>query len=127
MKFELFDGMQQTEKIKVDKNSVIPLLKIGGRGLLILSNKYLIAIVAFLVWMFFFDRNDVLSQFDRVRHSNELKKIEEKKGLEITGTRNELDLLKTSAQTIEKYAREKYFMKKDNEDLFILTPDSVIK
>ena len=119
--------MQQTEKIKVDKNSVLPLLKIGGRGLLILRNKYLLAIVAFLVWMFFFDRNDVLSQFERVRHANELKKMEEKKGLEITGTRKELDLLKTSAQTIEKYAREKYLMKKDNEDLFIVAPDSVIK
>ena len=127
MKYELFDGMQQTEKIKVDKNSVLPLLKIGGRGLLILRNKYLLAIVAFLVWMFFFDRNDVLSQFERVRHANELKKMEEKKGLEITGTRKELDLLKTSAQTIEKYAREKYLMKKDNEDLFIVAPDSVIK
>ena len=51
----------------------------------------------------------------------------EKKGLEITETRKELGLLKTNAQTIEKYAREKYLMKKDNEDLFIVTPDSVTK
>ena len=35
-------------------------------------------------------------------------------------TRKELELLKTSAQTIEKYARENYYMKKDNEDLFIV-------
>jgi cell division protein FtsB len=33
-----------------------------------------------------------------------------------------LALLKTSAKTIEKYAREKYYMKKDNEDLFIVIP-----
>jgi cell division protein FtsB len=127
LKDELFDGMQQTENIKVDKNSVHPLLKRRGRGLLILRNKYLLAIVAFLVWMFFFDRNDLLSQFERVSHSNELKKMEEKKGLEITDTRKELDLLKTNAQTIEKYAREKYLMKKDNEDLFIVAPGSSTK
>ena len=72
--------MQQTANIKVDKNSELPLVKRGGKSLLILKNKYLLAIVAFLVWMFFFDRNDVLSQFERVRHSNELKKMEEKKG-----------------------------------------------
>ena len=41
-------------------------------------------------------------------------------------THKELDLLKTNALTIEKYAREKYMMKKDNEDLFIIntTPES---
>jgi cell division protein FtsB len=32
----------------------------------------------------------------------------------------ELGLLKSNAQTIEKYAREKYYMKKENEDLFIV-------
>ena len=36
----------------------------------------------------------------------------------------ELDLLKNNAQSIEKYAREKYMMKKDNEDLFILKSPS---
>jgi cell division protein FtsB len=41
----------------------------------------------------------------------------------IKETRGELDLLKTNAQTIEKYAREKYYMKKDNEDLFIVNPE----
>lgn len=115
--------MQQTENIKVDNNLVSPSVKRGGKSLLILRNKYLLAIVAFLVWMFFFDRNDLLSQFERVRHANELKKMEETKGLQIADTRKELDLLKTNAHTIEKYAREKYLMKKDNEDLFIVSPD----
>ena len=119
--------MPQTENIVVNNNPVSPSVKRGSKGLLVLKNKFLLAIVAFLVWMFFFDRNDILSQFERVRHSNELKKMEEKKGLEITNTRNELDLLKTNAQTIEKYAREKYLMKKDNEDLFIVAPDTNTK
>ena len=39
---------------------------------------------------------------------------------QIAETKKELDFLITNAQTIEKYARERYMMKKDNEDLFIL-------
>jgi cell division protein FtsB len=69
--------------------------------------------------MFCFDRNDVFTQYDRIKHSRELKKQEVRQGQQIADTRKELDLLKTNAQTIEKYAREKYLMKKDNEDLFI--------
>jgi cell division protein FtsB len=42
----------------------------------------------------------------------------------IADTKHELELLKTNPATLEKYAREKYLMKKDNEDLFIVTFDS---
>ena len=86
-----------------------------------LKNKYFLAGSFFIVWMLCFDRNDVLTQFERFRHSRELKKQEARQAQLITDTRKELDLLKTNAQTIEKYAREKYMMKKDNEDLFIVS------
>jgi len=43
---------------------------------------------------------------------------------QIADTKHELELLKTNPETLEKYAREKYLMKKDNEDLFIITTDS---
>ena len=85
-----------------------------------LKSKYFISGFAFLVWMLFFDKNDFFSQYDRLKLSKEIKKIDQKKTRDIADTRIELDLLKTNAQTIEKYAREKYMMKKDNEDLFIL-------
>jgi cell division protein FtsB len=96
--------------------------KRGLRKLFWLKNKYFLAIVAFGVWIFFFDKNDFFSQFERINRSAELKAMEEKKGKLIADTRKELNLLKTNAQTIEKYARENYLMKKDNEDLFILSP-----
>jgi cell division protein FtsB len=44
--------------------------------------------------------------------------------LQISNTQKELELLKTNPETLEKYAREKYLMKKDNEDLYIVTFDS---
>ena len=86
-----------------------------------LKNKYLLAGTAFLVWIVFLDnRNDLFSQYDRLMRSRELSKNERHLDEQITETRQELDLLKNNAQSIEKYAREKYMMKKDNEDLFVL-------
>lgn len=89
-----------------------------------LLNKYLLATGFFVIWMFFFDPKDISSDLARRDKYKELQKSEERLDLLITNTKHELDLLKTNAQTIEKYAREKYMMKKDNEDLFILNSTS---
>jgi hypothetical protein len=86
-----------------------------------IQNKYLLTGIFFLVWMFFFDPKDLSNEFTRRARLNELQKSEEHLSNIIKETRQELSQLKTNAQTIEKYAREKYMMKKDNEDLFILS------
>ncbi len=90
----------------------------------IFTNKYLITGTAFAVWMMFFDRNDVPLQIARMKELNKLEQNEKNMTLLITSTSNELDQLKTNPETLEKYAREKYLMKKDNEDLYIVTFDS---
>ena len=112
------------EKLSENSNSTKPLLRRGlGRLPSWLKNKYLIAGVVFLVWMLFLDdKNDFLSQYERLTHSRELTKNENHLSNQITETQKELDLLKNNVQSIEKYAREKYMMKKDNEDLFVLNP-----
>ncbi len=92
-----------------------------------LKNKYLLAGCFFIVWMFFFDPKDWGVAFDKNAKLNELQKSEEHLSKTIKETKDELDQLKTNAQTIEKYAREKYLMKKDNEDLFIVSAPAVIK
>jgi cell division protein FtsB len=88
------------------------------------TNKYLITGIAFAVWMLFFDRNDVMLQLKRVHELNKLQESEKVMTEKIADTKHELELLKTNPETLEKYAREKYLMKKDNEDLFIVTVDS---
>jgi cell division protein DivIC len=85
-----------------------------------LKNKYILATVIFGVWMIFFDRNDFLVQYKRVARAKQLKAQEIQKEELITDTHKELKLLQTSAQTLEKYARENHLMKKDNEDLFVV-------
>lgn len=85
-----------------------------------IRNKYFLAITFFVVWMLFIDVKDLITDFNRWAKLKELQKNERHLAQQIRETRNELNLLKTNAQTIEKYAREKYMMKKDNEDLFII-------
>ncbi len=84
------------------------------------KNKYFIVISCFLIWMMFFDPKDWSLISGRREKLKDLQKSERHLNRQIAETRTELNLLKTNAQTIEKYAREKYLMKKDNEDLFIV-------
>jgi cell division protein FtsB len=86
----------------------------------LIKNKYFIVCTSFLIWMTFFDLKDWGLIADRVQKLKELQKNEQQFTKKIVETRAELVLLKSNAQTIERYAREKYLMKKDNEDLFIV-------
>lgn len=86
------------------------------------KSKYILTLLGFGVWMFFFDDRDVITT--HIRHPHELKQLQQSKAYyqdQINNTRSELKQLKLNTATIEKYAREKYFMKRDNEDLFIIT------
>ncbi len=85
-----------------------------------IGNKYFIASAFFIIWMLFFDVKDLALMNNRREKLADLQKSEKHLNKLIAETRIELNLLKTSTQTIEKYAREKYLMKKDNEDLFIV-------
>jgi cell division protein DivIC len=92
-----------------------------------LKSKYLIAGTFFLTWMLFFDPKDVSSEIGRFHKYKELRASEQHLTEKIQDTRLELAELKNNAETIEKYAREKYLMKKDNEDLFILPDNKTVK
>ena len=86
----------------------------------LLSNRYWLAIAAFAVWIIFFDESNLFVQRQRTRELNELnKKIEYSKG-QVAQTRQELKDLQNDPAILEKYAREKYFMKRDNEEVFVV-------
>ena len=85
-----------------------------------LKSKYFITAAAFIVWMIFFDRNDIPYQLKRINELKELQQSEQRMDQQITDTKKELELLKSNPATLEKYAREKYMMKRENEDLYIL-------
>ncbi len=86
-----------------------------------LKNKYVLTVLCFGVWVLFIDDRDFVTT--HFRHLNELHKLENRKVYfeeQIKTVRKELDQLKSNPATLEKYARERYLMKRDNEDLFVV-------
>lgn len=85
----------------------------------ILGNRYVIVLVFFSVWMFFLDNTSYMDQ--RVLNK-QLEELEDNKVYyqdEIRKDEENIKLLKNPDQ-IEKYAREKYYMKRDSEDIYII-------
>lgn len=87
-----------------------------------LRNKFLLVTVAFAVWMLFFDKNDLFAQLERRHELQELQKSQQYFTEQIQQERQFSRELKDNPATIEKFAREKYFMKRDGEDLFLVQP-----
>ncbi|MCF6182038.1 septum formation initiator family protein [Lutibacter sp.] len=89
-----------------------------------ITNIYVIVLTIFIVWMFFFDENSVLTHYE---FSKEIKKLNTEKNYfktEIAKDKKIIDSLKNPNQ-LEKFAREKYYMKKENEDIYIIQYDSI--
>ena len=86
----------------------------------IFRNKYIIALLAFIVLMLFIDHNDIFMQMDRRRQLNDLLASKAYYEKQIEQTKKNLNDLQNNSATLEKYAREKFLLKRDNEDLFIV-------
>jgi len=81
---------------------------------------YLLVLGGFVVWMLFFDEKDYYTQKKR---KQELEKMEQKINFyktEIAKTRKQINALDKDPAMLEKFAREKYFMKRDNEDVYVI-------
>jgi cell division protein DivIC len=85
-----------------------------------LFNKFLITSVAFIVWMTFFDQNDWMTQLDTRKELQDTKDNIAFITAKTEKMEADLKLLQTNPIRLEKYAREKYRMKRDNEDLYII-------
>ena len=84
-----------------------------------LSNKYVWVLLFFSGWMLFLDN---YSYFDHRFLDQQIEELEDNKAYyqeEIKKDKENIKLLKNPYQ-IEKYAREKYYMKKENEDIYIV-------
>jgi len=95
-----------------------------NRLLDLIRNKYLLSVTAFVVWMLFFDKNDVIAQYEFRSQVNKLQEEKDFYTKEIATVKKDLNELNTSLKTAEKFAREKYFMKKDNEDVFVIVKET---
>jgi len=92
----------------------------------ILGNKYMLILVLFLVWMVFFDTN---SYFIHKELNDDVNALEESKEFykeEIENDKAFIEKMKDSDE-VEKYAREKYYLKKENEDIYIIEHEDSLK
>ena len=89
----------------------------------LLKKTYVIIILFFVVWMTFFDTNSLLMHFEL---NEKIKKLENQKIYyqnEIKKDRASINEIESDSG-IEKYAREKLFMKKENEEIFLIEFDT---
>ena len=86
-------------------------------------NFYFIAAVCFLIWMLFIDSNDVLTQIRLKAKQHNLEVQKEYYQQNIIDITSNYDDRNNNNEQIERYAREKYFMKKPTEDLFIVVEE----
>lgn len=83
------------------------------------ANRYFIACLAFIVWMLFFDQRDFFTQRDRAA---ELEKLEQAKAYyqkEISTTQDQLNNLQSNPGAVEKYARERYLLRREGEEVYL--------
>jgi len=89
----------------------------------IFRNKYILTLLVLIVWLLVFDRNNLI---DRVKYLKALDEMEEQKIYYIEKIRHDsarLNELRTDAENLEKFAREQYLMKKENEDIFVIVDE----
>ncbi len=89
----------------------------------IIKNKYFITCVIFLLIILFFDENNLLVTRSLRREVSELKNTIDtlNRGVEQDSLRAER--LKSNLDSIERYGRENYYMKRKNEDVFVVSEE----
>ncbi|WP_045688478.1 septum formation initiator [Hymenobacter sp. AT01-02] len=87
-----------------------------------LRSFYFLTGLCFLVWMFVFDANDFVKQYDMYAKWKELQTDKGYYLREIDKVKNDRAELLSSSELLEKFAREKYIMKRPGEDVFVLVP-----
>ena len=88
-----------------------------------LKNKYAYTLLFFIIWVCFIDQNNIMTAYT---YNAELQKLEKEKEYfndAIEKTSKELYDLTENPATLEKFARETYLMKKDEEDIFLIIED----
>ena len=84
------------------------------------KNFYFLFTMGFLIWMMFLDANDLGTQIERSRKQNTLQKEKEFYQQKINQVEKDREELLSDDELLEKFAREKYLMKKPDEDVYVI-------
>ncbi|CAM1347968.1 FtsB family cell division protein [Tenacibaculum insulae] len=92
----------------------------------IATNIYVVILTVFVIWMLFFDENSYLTHREFNKEIDELEIWINYHQKKIDTDKETIEKLQDSLQ-LERYAREKYLMKKENEDVYIIEFDTIQK
>jgi cell division protein FtsB len=84
------------------------------------KNFFFITGIVFLMWMLFFDTNDLVSQYQLRKKVRDLEDKKEYFTEKIEAVNKDRRELMSNPQLLEKFAREKYLMKRQGEEVFIV-------
>ncbi|MCS6967679.1 MAG: septum formation initiator family protein [Bernardetiaceae bacterium] len=85
-----------------------------------LNNFYFIFGGLFIIWMLFFDGNNFYNQYQMRKQINQLQQERNYYKANVEQLRREIEELERNPKALEKFAREKYLMKKPQEDIYIV-------
>jgi cell division protein DivIC len=86
---------------------------------------YFLSAVALVGWLAFFDGNDLLTQVQRRQKLSELERERDYYKSKISEVQRERDALLNNPDLLEKFARERYLMKRPREAVYVIVRDSV--
>jgi len=90
------------------------------KWLTIFFNKYLLSFLFLVVWVLFFNETNYFDQREKLQELSNLNKKKAYYKKEIESAKQELSDIQNSDEALEKFAREKYLMKKDGEDIYVI-------
>lgn len=85
----------------------------------IITNVYVIVLTAFVIWMLFFDTNSLLIHRELKKEIKNLEKTQDFLRKEIEQDKKILEKLSDTTE-LEKFAREQYYLKKKNEEIYLI-------
>ena len=86
----------------------------------LLKNKYVVTLAGFVIWLTFFSQYNLMDRFGMMRNMRQLKQEKVYYIEQIRQDSTRLHQLTSNNANLEKFAREQYYMKKPNEDIFIV-------
>ena len=89
----------------------------------LIRNKFFITGVAFLIWISFFDPNNLLGRYKSLQQLHRLEKDKEYYIQSIEEDKQRLEELQSDKDNLEKFAREQFLMKKENEEIIIVVEE----
>ncbi len=90
------------------------------------SSIYVLVLTAFVVWMLFFDTNSLLIHLELQKEINKLEKQKEFLQEEISQDKEIIEKL-SDPKELEKFAREQYYLKKKNEEIYLIEYEDSLK